>query len=458
MNNMKHKILSLLVLLLTAAMGAWADEATVYTTQVSTTTLKVGDILADGFSLTGGEKDNIILDGGRYKMNDILQSQKSDILRVLHLSYKNYSFAYSIGGFYVFTPIDKKGLDGNAWVVTKINTNTETGLDIYLSGFNTIEVNPGATANTWTFEMPAYDVEIAPIYAPVAKWATDGNLVLTPAAIEGVYAESTDAIVAAGTVAKGQGTVMYAVTSTNQATAPELSAFSATVPTAEKITAAGDVLVWYYIAGADTPQGQDPTAENTFNDSEICETPLTVTLLSNKFDITFNAANANTIEAGKATVTVGGAAATVTEGKLEGVKMGSEVKMTAKEGYKFRKVEAKKAAVGPVTYTELKGGEVLHVGDILNFSDANVKYLFDGFNLFPSHCPFTVLRANITGDTEYQTVTPADDGAYYVIQDKEGNYYFVDYLLATATSDGILITINSENGNYKNGTISVHEP
>ena len=343
MNNMRNKILSLLVLLLTAATGAWADEATVYTTKVSTATLKVGDILADGFSLTDGEKDNIILDGGRYKMDDILQSNQSDRLEVSHLSYKNYSLAYSIGGFYVFTPIDKKGLDGNAWVVTKINTNTETGLDIYLSGFNTIEVTPGATAGTWTFEMPAYDVEIAPIYAPAAKWATDGNLVLTPAAIEGVYAESTDAIVAAGTVAKGQGTVMYAVTSTNQATAPALDAFSADVPTAKDITAAGDVLVWYYIQGADTPQGEEPTAKNTFNDSEICETPLTVTVLSNKFDITFNAANANTIQAGKATVTVGGAAATVTEGKLKGVKMGSEVKMTAKDGYKFKKVEVKKA-------------------------------------------------------------------------------------------------------------------
>ena len=67
-------------------------------------------------------------------------------------------------------------------------------------------------------------------------------------------------------------------------------------------------------------------------------------MLSNKFDITLNAANANTIEAGKATVTVGGTAATVTEGKLEGVKMGSEVKLNAKQGYKFRKVEVKKKA------------------------------------------------------------------------------------------------------------------
>ena len=40
---------------------------------------------------------------------------------------------------------------------------------------------------------------------------------------------------------------------------------------------------------------------------------------------------------------VGETAAEVKEGKLIGVKMGSEVKMTTKAGYKFRKVEVKKA-------------------------------------------------------------------------------------------------------------------
>jgi hypothetical protein len=145
-----------------------------------------------------------------------------------------------------------------------------------------------------------------------------------------------------------QGIVMYAVTSTNQATAPALTAFSATVPTAENIADEGaDVLIWYYIQGADTPQGEEATAENTFNDSEICAEPIKVTVLPNKYDIQFNAANANTIEAGKATVKVGDAAATVTEGKLQGVKMDSKVTINAKQGYKFRKVEVKKAAAAP---------------------------------------------------------------------------------------------------------------
>ena len=98
-------------------------------------------------------------------------------------------------------------------------------------------------------------------------------------------------------------------------------------------------------------------------------------MLSNKFDITFNAANANTIEAGKATVTVGGTAATVTDGKLEGVKMGSEVKMTAKQGYKFRKVKAMK-----VTYAEGHALPLAKFGEIV-CSDGKAYAAADKDNL-----------------------------------------------------------------------------
>ena len=202
------------------------------------------------------------------------------------------------------------------------------------------EVTWNAATKTGSFTMPDCDVEIAPIYAPVAAFdLKEGSEDKLPAAVEGIFIESTDAIITAGSCA--QGTLMYAV-STSGTEQPALTAFSADLPTAKDITTAGDVYVWYYIKGADTPEGQEPTEKNTFNDSEICTTPLKVTVLNNKFNILFTAANANTIEAGKATVTVGGTAATVTEGKLEGVKMGSEVKVTAKEGYKIKSVTVKK--------------------------------------------------------------------------------------------------------------------
>ena len=205
----------------------------------------------------------------------------------------------------------------------------------------TIEVTWDAATKTGTFAMPAFDVVLTPQYAPAAKWDVVENVEQLPAALESIIAGQDAAIVTAGQSA--QGTVMYAVTTSAEA-APALTAFSATVPTAKDYDDATTLYVWYYIQGADTPEGQTATAENTFNDSEICAEPIKVTVLTNKFDLTLKAANANTIEAGNATVTVGGTAATVTEGKLQGVKMGSEVKVKANTGYKFRKVEVKKKA------------------------------------------------------------------------------------------------------------------
>ena len=221
-----------------------------------------------------------------------------------------------------------------------------------------------AATKTGTFSMPGSDVLLTPIYAKAAAFATTGTepevKTLLPEAAEGVIAGTDASLIAEGTgivafagtsTEVKQGTVMYAVTPATETEAPALDAankWSADVPTAKLVADGGvDVLVWYYIKGADTPEGQEATAENTFNDSEICTEPITVTVLSNKFDIQFNAANANTIEAGKATVTVGGTAAEVTDGKLKGVKMGTEVKIKANTGYKFRKVEVKKKASAP---------------------------------------------------------------------------------------------------------------
>ena len=225
----------------------------------------------------------------------------------------------------------------------------------YYTASDAIKVTPGSSANTWTFSMPGSDVVLTPIYAKAAAFATTGTeteaKTQLPEAAEGVIAGTDAPLIAEGTgivafagesTEVTQGTLMYAIG--NSATeAPALTAFSATAPTAENIADDGaDVYVWYYIQGADAPQGEAATLDNTFDNTEpAC---LTVQVLSNKFDITFNAANDNTIEAGKATVTVDDQPATVTDCKLQGVKMGSEVKLEAKPGYKFRKVEVKKAA------------------------------------------------------------------------------------------------------------------
>ena len=274
------------------------------------------------------------------------------------------------------------------WSGTPSTSVTLSGCDIKADvitfTFGTAEppivVEPGEAANTWTFNQPGSDVVLTPIYAKAAAFATTGTepdvKTLLPEAAEGVIAGTDASLIAEGTgivafagtsTEVTQGTVMYAIgTSATEAPAPE--AFSATVPTAENVADDGaDVYVWYYIQGADTPDGQQATEENTFNDSEICAEPLKVTVLTNKFDLTFNAANANTIEAGKATVTVGGTAATVTDGKLQGVKMGSEVKLNAKQGYKFRKVEVKKKGE-VLTITVAKGSTDLSGDKLLYYT------------------------------------------------------------------------------------------
>lgn len=217
----------------------------------------------------------------------------------------------------------------------------------------TIEVTWDASTKTGTFTMPGSDVVLTPIYAKAAAFATTGTepdvKTLLPEAAEGVIAGTDASLIAEGTgivafagtsTEVKQGTLMYAI-GTSATQAPD--AFSATVPTAKDIADDGaTVYVWYYIQGADAPEGVAATLDNTFDNTEPAY--LTVQVLTNKFDIQFNAANANTIEAGKATVTVGGTDKTVTEGKLQGVKMGSEVKVKANTGYKFRKVEVKKKA------------------------------------------------------------------------------------------------------------------
>lgn len=232
---------------------------------------------------------------------------------------------------------------------------SKSNLKIYYTAATGPEVAWNASTKTGTFAMPGSDVVLTPIYAKAAAFATTGTepevKTLLPEAAEGVIAGTDASLIAEGTgivafagesTEVTQGTLMYAI-GTSATQAPALTDFSATVPTAENVADDGaDVHVWYYIQGADAPQGEAATLDNTFSDTEpAC---LTVQVLTNKFDIQLSAANANTIEAGKATVTLDGTAATVTDGKLQGVKMGSEVKLKANPGYKFRKVEVKKGA------------------------------------------------------------------------------------------------------------------
>ena len=235
--------------------------------------------------------------------------------------------------------------------------------------------------NTWTFTMPAASVLVSAAYIPVAAFApAEPSGTLAPTAAEGVIAGEDKAIIVAGTVANipettnPQGTVKYFVTDNKDMTAEQAAKANGwveTLPTAAGYTGsyANDfqVYVWYYIQAATGYADSEPQR-------------IEVTLQSNLFDLTFNAANANTIDAteaskGTVSVKVGTADAVdktedITDGKLEAIKMGSEVKMTTKAGYKFRKVEVKKAST-PTLKDALADGAVTRIK--FNYS-GNVFY------------------------------------------------------------------------------------
>lgn len=389
-----------LALLLTAVTGAWAisDPNAVYWDyqtwaewKENVTTHTVGDITitatgsgkvyqstssGEPLALQAGANDAITFtsNGKPFASILIIMDRDSDP-GIAGWTYNSSTWSIEWSGEPT-TSVTLSGCDINADNITFTFGTAEAP----------ITVEPGSTANTWTFAMPGSDVVLTPIYAKAAAFATTGTepdvKTLLPEAAEGVIAgtdaslikENTGIVAFAGESTEvTQGTLMYAIG--NSATqAPALTAFSATVPTAKTVADDGaDVLVWYYIQGADAPQGVAATLDNTFSDTEpAC---LTVQVLTNKFDIQLSAANANTIEAGKATVTVAGTEATVTDGKLQGVKMGSEVKLEAKPGYKFRKVEVKKAAEAPAitldnTMTAWTAGKYAVPAGGLNYSAA----------------------------------------------------------------------------------------
>ena len=79
--------------------------------------------------------------------------------------------------------------------------------------------------------------------------------------------------------------------------------------------------------------------EITMGDDDLT---VTANFTAKPYDVTLTAKNDYTIEAGKATVTVDGTAATPAEGKISGVTKGQKVAITAATGYKFRSATAKK--------------------------------------------------------------------------------------------------------------------
>ena len=350
-SRLKAKILITLALLLTAVTGAWAgvapnavywDNQTWSGWAESVTTHTVGDIT---ITATGSAKayqhdssgEPLAMEAGANDAITFTSNGKPFSSIAIQLAYGNTEIA---GWTYNSSTYSLEWSGEPTTSVTLSGCYIQA--DVITFTFGTaeppIEVTPGSSANTWTFSMPGSDVVLTPQYAPAAQLDENG----APAAVSGLEIAADAAIITAGQSA--QGTLLYAV-GTSETEKPALTAFAATLPNAKDLTAAGNYYVWYYIQGHDTPQGQEPTAENTFNDSEIMG-PVTVELLTNEHTL-------NIKQSPNITVTVAGTAVTPTDDKVTPVTTGQEVKIKAKEGYKFRKVEVKKAGAKAPTTAQL---------------------------------------------------------------------------------------------------------
>ena len=166
---MRNKILSLLVLLLTAASGAWATDPTVYTGPVAMSQLKVGDILAPGFSLTGNNNNSIHFNGQRHRVAEFPSTDETATVIGYIISINTLCVIKT--NDYDFTPVDENGNDGYAWEVTAVETN---GTKIWLSGIYYTAAIPTTNANEWTLSMPGSNVLLTPVYSAATVYQADG--------------------------------------------------------------------------------------------------------------------------------------------------------------------------------------------------------------------------------------------------------------------------------------------
>ena len=361
------KTLLTLVALLAVTTGAWADETLLVTIESNANaSFKSGSkTFDDKVTVTfSNSVENKGDERGWYSDNTESLLTVTGINGYKIISFKFYTYSgYAVKGYTVYGRSPSVYLSNHHVYIDDSKPN-----DLGSEGIMMIEVYGTAPTpvtftrgteegktNQWTMDggMPAGNVLVTPQYAPVAAFAvenagTANEKTLLPAAADGVIAGTTAPLIVEGTVANttfgetttAQGTVKYAVTDT-KTTAPALTAFSASVPTAAEYDDATTVYVWYYIEGIEPENFADRTAQNTFDNSDICTEPLEVSVLTNKFTLTLDPAPVE-----KVTVTIDGTAVTdatqLQDGKIPEVKMGKTVKLAPKTGYKLRKVEVKK--------------------------------------------------------------------------------------------------------------------
>ena len=163
-NIMRKAIMCFVALLVMAAAATGPVRAqsnhTKYTSAVAMSALQVGDTLAEGFSLTGGDANTIYLVGNRHKNNEnLFGSQESINLEWIESIGANCVFSthpYNEDYTTTFAPVDENGRDGDAWVVTEVESiavfTNITIAGIRIPGpFHTVRLAEGTEdAANWT--------------------------------------------------------------------------------------------------------------------------------------------------------------------------------------------------------------------------------------------------------------------------------------------------------------------
>ena len=168
-------------------------------------------------------------------------------------------------GYRYGSSVIDSGTDGIYWSATPAGASNAYG--VYFAQGGLLPADTGTWPNGCSVRLVR---EVATSDAAAAKEPATVTTAPTGAAVVGVG--KTTALVSGG-VAEG-GTLMYAVTTGN--TKPtSTDGFSATVPTAQTITASGTVYVWYYVKGDDT-----------HSDSEIAATAIEVPVADIVWDVT----------------------------------------------------------------------------------------------------------------------------------------------------------------------------
>ena len=289
----KTRLLLLLALLMTAATGAWAQDAkhlitATYREQTRSleqplpyaTTIgelyeavsgqSFSDLISSmssvGMPLTGiTSRNTSIVSIGEFNGASTPVTVIADGETIINLIFGSYVQGIPVSATSPLYAYMKDGVkDADKWTV-KVGDGEAQALPIgglKGDGSETVTLQ-------YTGRLKVKGVKATSDAVPAKEPAT---VTTAPTGAEIVGVGKTTALVSGG-VADG-GTLMYAVTTTN--TKPTSTAgFSDAVPTAQNITASGKVYVWYYVKGDDT-----------HSDSEIAATAIEVPVADIVWDVT----------------------------------------------------------------------------------------------------------------------------------------------------------------------------